>query len=203
MSDTRDRIVAAARDLFHAQGYHGTSLAQIGEAAAARPGSLYYFFKSKEALLVAVLDSYRGLLYPEVLEPAWATTDDPIERIFAVLAGYRRMLAETGCAAGCPIGNLALELVDPAPAVREGLAVNFEGWCRGIERCLDAAADRLPADLDRRRLARFVLTVMEGGVVQARGARSIAPFDDAVEQLRDYFARLVRNSPAERGGDPR
>src|SRR5688572_20136660 len=66
MSDalhTRDRIIEAARDLFLTQGYNSTGLAQITQRAGVKSGSLYYFFPTKEDLLVAVLDFYRANIY--------------------------------------------------------------------------------------------------------------------------------------------
>ena len=84
---TRDRIIHAARELFHTQGYQATSMAEILKRAEANSGSLYYFFKSKSELLLAVLGWYEEMLYPEVMNPAFAMTTDPIERVFAVLAG--------------------------------------------------------------------------------------------------------------------
>ncbi|MCC6395238.1 MAG: helix-turn-helix transcriptional regulator, partial [Bryobacterales bacterium] len=40
-------MVLAARELFHTQGYHATSMAEILKKAEANSGSLYYYFKSK------------------------------------------------------------------------------------------------------------------------------------------------------------
>lgn len=194
-SDTRNRIIEAARELFHQQGYHATGMAEILQKAGVRSGSLYYFFKSKQDLLLAVLGWYEQMLMPEVMDPAFAQTDDPLDRVFAVLSGYREMLLMTGCTLGCPIGNLALELADAAPEVREKIALNFSNWCKVIEKCLDEAKDRLPRDMDRARLSRFILTVMEGGILQARGRRDVRPYEEAVAQLRDYFDRLVTPPP--------
>jgi TetR/AcrR family transcriptional regulator, transcriptional repressor for nem operon len=56
---TRERLVEAARDLFLLQGYHATGVAEIVKTADARMGSLYYFFPTKEDLLIAVLEWYR------------------------------------------------------------------------------------------------------------------------------------------------
>jgi hypothetical protein len=50
--------------------------------------------------------------------------------------------------------------------------------------------------VDRRALAGFVLTTMEGGVMLARTYREVAMFDAAVGQLRDYFARLQAEAGA-------
>jgi len=49
-------------DLFWRQGYEATGVAQIQAEAGVLPGSFYFFFKSKEALLLAVLDRYMEIL---------------------------------------------------------------------------------------------------------------------------------------------
>ena len=49
---TRDRLVEAARTLFWKHGYASTGIAQILKEADAGSGSLYYFFPTKEDLLL-------------------------------------------------------------------------------------------------------------------------------------------------------
>lgn len=198
MSTTRERIIMAAMELFSEKGYHSTSIADILGSAGANSGSLYHFFPAKQDLLTAVLDAYLEGIYPMLLDPAWEGVDDPIERIFALLAHYRRLLVETDCFYGCPIGSLALEMHEPDPVVREKLAANFSAWARAIEKCLEAAGRRLPADVDRQALSQFVLTTMEGGVMQARTHRSLATFDACVGQLRNYFRCLVESGAGRR-----
>ena len=90
---------------------------------------------------------------------------------------------------GCPMGNLALEVSDSNAKARARVNENFENWIGRVERRL-AEETRLSPAVDRRRLARFVLTVMEGGLMQARAAGQLAPFDESVAVLRDYFDRL-------------
>lgn len=187
---TRERVLFAAMQLFGAKGYQSTSIADILQASQAHSGSLYHFFPTKQHLLLAVLECYRDGIEPMLLAPAWQSVTDPIERVFALLAAYRRLLSDSDCLYGCPIGSLALELHEPDPAVRELLAVNFTGWVRHVKACLDAALERLPPATDTERLATFVLTTMEGGVMQARTHRSLSAFDACVESLRDYFNRL-------------
>lgn len=187
---TRDRVVDAARELFWVQGYEATSIAEIVEKAEVNPGSLYYFFKSKESLLLAVLDWYLANL-SEVIDPVFSTVSDPIERVFGILQGYRMGLTYTACTGGCPIGNLSIEIGDHLPAAREKLAQNFENWRQAVRGCLEAAGDRLPGSLDRDQLATFILTVMEGAIMQARARGSLEPFDASVAQLRVYFDSLI------------
>jgi TetR/AcrR family transcriptional regulator, transcriptional repressor for nem operon len=192
-NSTRERLVEAARTLFWKQGYSSTGIAQILKEADAGSGSLYYFFPTKEDLLLAVLEWYRENLWSQVVQPVFDRVTDPIERIFGILDGYRRGLLMTSYQHGCPIGNLALELADSHPAARELLAVNFTGWRKVIEQCLAEGAGCLPATLEREQLALFVLTTMEGAVMLARSYQDIAPYDAAVTQLRDYFDRLRRD----------
>ncbi len=179
-------------ELFWEKGYGSTSIADILGRAGVNSGSLYYFFPGKQDLLVAVLETYRDGIGPMLLEPAWAGVDDPIDRIFALLALYRRLIVDTECRYGCPIGSLALELHEPDPIVRERMAENFDAWTGAIRSCLEQAGDRLGADADPQALAEFALTVMEGGVMQARTHRDVAFFDRAVDQLRGHFDRLPK-----------
>jgi len=195
---TRDRLVFAALQLFATKGYASTSVADVRQAAAAHSGSLYHFFPGKQDLLLAVLQAYRDGIGPMLLAPAWAGVDDPIEKIFALLARYRMALTQTECQYGCPIGSLALELHEPDPPVRESLARNFDAWIDAVQECLDAARERLPGSLDRRELAEFILTTMEGGVMQARTYRDIRHFDSSVRQLRAYIDLLLRSRPTTR-----
>ncbi len=197
--DTKDRLAFTAMRLFSEKGYESTSVADILRGAGANSGSLYHFFATKQDLLMEVLRRYRDGIGPMLLAPAWEGVDDPIERVFALLAQYRRALVESECTYGCPIGNLALELHEPDPPVRALIAVNFHGWVDAIERCYVEAGARLPADLDRRGLAVFTLTTMEGGVMQARTHRSIDAFDRSVAMLRDYATRLETEAKSEKG----
>lgn len=192
MSETRDRIVMAAMELFWEKGYGSTSISDILKKAGANSGSLYHFFPAKQDVLTAVLDTYHQGIRPMLLDPAWEGVDDPLERVFVLLDRYRRFLIETDYFYGCPIGSLALELHEPDPAIRERLVANFSAWTAAIEECLNQASDRLPPDADRKALAQFVLTTMEGGVMQARTYRSLDAFDASVGQLRQYFDYLAR-----------
>jgi len=193
---TRERIVEAAMELFWLKGYGSTSIADILSRSHVNSGSLYYFFPGKQDVLVAVLEAYRDGIGRMLLEPAWAAVDDPIEKVFALLALYRRALVDTDCTYGCPIGSLALELHEPDPPVRELMAANFAAWVAAVEAQLRSAAERFPGNTDFRALAELVLNVMEGGVMQARTFRDVAHFDRAIAQLRAHFDALSQRERA-------
>jgi AcrR family transcriptional regulator len=191
-ASTRDRIVAEAMRLFWEHGYERTAISDIIAAAGVRSGSLYHFFKTKEELLIAVLEGYLDGLAPQVMDPAFATTGDPVERVFAVLDRYRHGILMTDFRYRCPIGSLALEMQNASDRARELVDRNFAAWREAVARCVRDAAPVLRDDADPASLATFVLTVMEGGVMQATAERKIERFDDSVRHLRAYFTSLKR-----------
>jgi AcrR family transcriptional regulator len=202
---TRERILLTAFQLFHEQGFHATGVATIVREAGVNPGSLYHFFPSKDRLLLDVLEFALRYLDPAVMDPVERTTADPIERVFALLGQYRAGMVKHGCRLGCPIGNLALEVSDGHPDARRLIDANFTNWARRVEGWLHDAGDRLPPSVDRARLARFILTVMEGGLMQSRAADDLAPFDESVAVLREHLDLLMARAaarPARRASPP-
>lgn len=187
--DTRRRILLTAMELFAAKGYGSTSVSDILSRSQANSGSLYHFFPGKQDVLIGVLEMYRDGIQEMLLDPAWRGVEDPVERVFALLAAYRGMLLESDCLYGCPIGSLALELHEPDPPVRELLAQNFSNWTAAIEACLEDGG--LPPGTDLKGLSEFILTTMEGAVMQARTHRDIGYFDRSIEQLRRHMALLT------------
>jgi AcrR family transcriptional regulator len=191
MSETRNRIVEAARELFAGRGYQATSLADLRAHAGVHSGSFYHAFPTKQALLIAVLTHYRDHIDERLIGPAWQGVADPIERVFALLARYRSFLEQSEMMFGCPIGSIALELRDPDPEVRQVLAENFDAWIKRVEACYAEAARQRGIAIDARALAIFTLTTMEGAVMLARTYRDVGSFDIAIGQLRDHVARVL------------
>jgi TetR/AcrR family transcriptional regulator, transcriptional repressor for nem operon len=189
---TRDRLIHSARFLFWDRGYAGTSMADLLAHADVNSGSFYHFFESKEALLREVLSGYLQALRPMVVDPAFALTDDPVERIFGILAGYRDRILQTECRYGCPLGRLALEIDPENRPAHKLTAENFQGWITAVRECIDQLKPRLPKGTDPDALATYVLAVMEGGVMISRSYGSVEPFDRAVKQLHQHFALLLR-----------
>jgi AcrR family transcriptional regulator len=196
-STTRDRLIDSARFLFWDRGFAGASMSDLLAHAGVNSGSFYHFFESKEALLRAVLEQYQEALWPQVVDPAFRKTTEPVERIFAILAGYRERILQTGCRYGCPLGRLALE-IDPEnrPAHRL-IAENFQGWIGAVRECLQTVHASLPPHTDLDALATYVLVVMEGGVMLSRSYGAVKPFDQAVAQLREHFRLLLAHSKSD------
>ncbi len=103
----RERLVAAACDLFHRCGVENTTLADIAKAADVPLGNVYYYFKAKDDIVRAVIQAH-----VDQLRATLATFDrhrSPRARLIA----FTREVAATGTITaryGCPHGTLCSEL---------------------------------------------------------------------------------------------
>ena len=66
------------------------------------------------------------------MEPAFRKTRDPLDRIFAILGGYRARILQTNCQYGCPIGRLALEIDPENRPAHHLIAENFRVWIGAV-----------------------------------------------------------------------
>ncbi len=101
------QLLRAAMELIHRQGFAQTTLAQIAERSKVPLGNVYYYFRSKDAIVEAVIDERRRSLAQA--HSLWNLLPEPQERIRASL----QMLIENReslTAWGCPVGGLTLEL---------------------------------------------------------------------------------------------
>jgi TetR/AcrR family transcriptional repressor of nem operon len=165
-SDARERLVAAATELFRERAYSSVGVAEIAARAGVQKGSFYYFFPSKEALALAVIDEHwdwqRGewakLLAGEgtALEHLRAVFDLTVREQVAALRG-------TGSVTGCLFGNLALEVSSVNAPMQQRLQEIFEEQVEMIRVELQSAvdADELSLD-DVSAAARSVVAQLEG-----------------------------------------
>jgi len=111
----RERLVTAARRVLYEQGVEKTTLADIAAAADVPLGNVYYYFKTKDALVSAVIESYQRS-YGE-LSAELDQQEGPVDRLKALvraLTSRRDLLASYGC----PIGSLNMELDKREDALR-------------------------------------------------------------------------------------
>jgi TetR/AcrR family transcriptional repressor of nem operon len=103
----RDQLIEAATTLFYHQGVGNTTLADIAQQAGIPLGNVYYHFRTKEALVTAVIDRHVQSL--QALFADWERLFDPRERLLGLLA-VNRQEATVLARYGCPDGSLIQEL---------------------------------------------------------------------------------------------
>jgi AcrR family transcriptional regulator len=103
----RERLVTSARELVHRQGLEQPTLAEIAQAADVPTGNVYYYFKTKDQLIEAVIESrereVRDLL------TTLSRRRSPAARLKGLARNWMEV-KELVAAEGCPLGTLAVEL---------------------------------------------------------------------------------------------
>ena len=145
----RRRIIEAADQLFYKRGYNQTSFQDISEATGIPRGNFYYYFKTKDDILGAVIDNRLDAL-TAMLKQCEAAGGTPLDRLLAfsnILETNRDNVLESGC----PVGTLDSELAKDDPQLHEKSRQAFSllrQWLREQFEALGKAnADELAMDL--------------------------------------------------------
>ena len=171
-SDAREKILASAQSLIELRGYSALGVAEICKAAAVPKGSFYYFFESKEALGLAVIDAQW-----DAQRRAWARIlrngAAPLDRLRQLLeeteAHQRARQRSCGTVSGCLFGNLTLELSNQTETIRERLQQIFMAQLEMAEAVITEAVERGDVYVsDTRMAARSLIAQLEGQMLFAK-----------------------------------
>jgi TetR/AcrR family transcriptional repressor of nem operon len=189
---TKQVILEKGARLIHERGYHSTGITEILKAAGVPKGSFYYYFPSKEAFGLEVIDYYRSH-FSSLAGQHLTQNDRPaIDRLKAMFERFEQFYVSEGARLGCPVGNLASELGDVNESFRAKLAEVVDEMCGAVEAFLKAAAEggELRGDIDRPKTAEFIIQGWEGALVLMKVAGNIDPLVTFREQTFKYLDSL-------------
>jgi TetR/AcrR family transcriptional repressor of nem operon len=189
-SDSRLRMVKVASDLFHKQGVRATSPDEIIEASRTGKGQFYHYFKSKEGLVHAVLESHleaiksgSGRIKYEI--NSWKD----LEKWFLSHIDWQMSF---GMTRGCPIGTVANELTEEDELIRQDVSLIIELIKYKVAAFFirEKAKGLLRKDADEERLADFCIATLQGAMLVGKIRRNKRPvemtFREALEHLKYY-----------------
>jgi len=189
--DAKQALLDAGLELVHAQGFHRTGLTEILRAAQVPKGSFYFYFESKEAFGLALLDHFTQ----QQRHAGWSVLQDltkpPLARLKEFFALARLFFQEQGFSRGCLLGNMAQEMSDLSPVLRERVREAMNRASRKLAEILAEAIEcgEAPAELDPNEAASFLLDAWEGALLRMKAEKSSAP----LERFEHYvFSRLLR-----------
>jgi len=172
-SDARERILEAGARLFGQRAYSAIGVSEICTEAGVPKGSFYYFFPSKQALVLAVVDEHWVQQRHD-----WTTildTPEPlIDRLRALFEAtaqvQRDALVGTGSVTGCIFGNLALEVSGQDDPVRTRVQEIFDEQIDLIEDTIRGAAGEGASTIagNPRTTAKAIVAQLEGLVLFAK-----------------------------------
>lgn len=124
----RRRLVRAAARRVHRKGFHRTTLMDVAREARLPPGGLYYYFRTKQALVEAIAEARLEEL--EARFGTW-TRRSPCERLEALIELWDRD-SEIDARYGCPIGSLCYELAKGGGSAAQAASRplrRLQAWC--------------------------------------------------------------------------
>jgi TetR/AcrR family transcriptional regulator, transcriptional repressor for nem operon len=171
-SDAREKILDAAQSLIELRGYSALGVADICKAAQVPKGSFYYFFESKEALALAVIDE-RWTDQQRTWTQILGGPGEPLQRLRELFESTEatQRAGQQGCGAvvGCLFGNLTLEMSNQTEAVRGRLQEIFDAQVDLVAPVIAEALARSEVSVaDPREAARSVVAQLEGQVLLAK-----------------------------------
>jgi AcrR family transcriptional regulator len=175
----RDRLLAAADELFYNEGVHTVGIDRIIEQAGVAKASLYNTFGSKDELVRAYLETRHASITQRIMA-AVDRYDTPRERLLAVFEGQGELFAQPGYR-GCAFSRASAESHpgDPAERAAEG----YRRWVRALLTDLAAQAGAPEPEV----LARQLHLLYDGSGTAARMDHDAA----AAEVARAAAATLL------------
>ena len=174
-SSARDRLLAAADELFYEDGLHAVGIDRVIERAGVAKASLYNIFGSKEALIRSYLEAKHAARRGK-LERHLQRYATPRDRILGVFDLQAELVGEPGFR-GCAFVRASSEL-KPGSPVKEVCDLT-RAWLRGVFMQLAREAGaRQPEDLALQLTLLYdgaaVAAQMDGEPGAARRARAVA-----------------------------
>lgn len=184
-TDTREELIRVGTEIIAEKGFNTTGIEAVLKTAGVPKGSFYYYFPSKEAFGLAVIDHF-ALDYRQKLDSYLKNQRfSPLTRIRRYLEAGIGAMDDRQCSRGCPIGNLGQELAGQNEKFRTRLEQVFICWRQRFAECLEAArqAGEIGADSDVEQLAEFLLMGWEGASLRAKVTKSVKPMQDFITIL--------------------
>lgn len=155
-------IIKQSLKVFRSKGYHSTSMTDIAKACGLLKGSLYHYFKGKEALMTAVIDYMHGYYKNEVFAYAYDKKLGTKQKLqlLADIAEEQYFASDSGCL----MGNLALETAGNRPAFSALVKAFFEEWMAAMEHIFKEKYENEKA----KQMARECVASVEGAVMMMR-----------------------------------
>jgi TetR/AcrR family transcriptional repressor of nem operon len=184
VSDARERLMKAVRELIWTGSYGSTTIDQICDKAGVKKGSFYYFFDSKAELAVKAIEEDWQTRRPE-LDAIFSPMVAPLERLKKYCEfGYRfqaEIREKYGCVLGCPLFSVGAEVSTQEDGLQHKIQEILEYKRKYLESAIrDAQAAGLISAPDPVAKSRILFAYYQGLQTQARIQNKLEVLKDAV-----------------------
>ena len=192
-TQTRERILERAAQLFSRQGYFGSSLADIMHETGLEKGGIYNHFSSKEQLALEAFDYAYGLIKQRV-QVALQDKKHAVERLLALIEVFKSMVEDPPVEGGCPILNTAIEADDAQPALKARAANAMDFWQDTFHRIIAKGIgnQEVRPDIDAAVVANLFISMLEGAIMLSKLYGDTIYMRRAADHLTQYVETSIR-----------
>lgn len=180
-TDSRERIVETASNLFQTQGFHATGLNEIIRESGSPKGSLYYYFPNgKEELGVAAVE-FAGRSIQQKIKSGLGRQNAPALAIKEVIQEIVHALEQNGKLKNTSLSLIALETYLSSELLRAACSKSFSALEEIYAEKL--AASGMP-EKQAKELGTVIQSLMEGAILLSVTHRDTTPLTDAAKQIQ-------------------
>jgi len=196
MSNTKNHIIEVASGLINLRGFNNTSVDAVLQASGVKKGSFYYYFKSKEDLGYAIIESHLRRFSDHVLGKAFSGKKDALMELEDFLDIILELHRQRNCSGGCLMGNMAMEMSDIHEGFRRKFQEVFEDWRIRVAGVLQKAkiSGQFNDHMDSTRLAQFVVAGVEGGILLSKVKKDIKVLENCFKELKTHIRLYISHT---------
>jgi AcrR family transcriptional regulator len=183
-ANKRERLVESASYLFYAHGSSNTSLADIAKHAAIPIGNVYYYFKTKEELALAVILK-RKEQFAAIYHALNDNIDDPRQRLSEVLRYFDTLKADYA-KFGCPVAKIIADgdvEKDTIAKTAAQIFSDFIAWAH-------IHFTQLGHAQDAKRLAISLMAGIQGAAIMAKATADPQTMSDELARLTAWIETI-------------
>jgi TetR/AcrR family transcriptional regulator, transcriptional repressor for nem operon len=201
----KEQLIRIGVAVFTEKGFHNTPVEELVAAAGVPKGSFTYYFGSKDAYALAVIDGFNKYFAKKLDRILTDRTVPPIDRIKAFMDEAADGMERFAFRRGCLVGNLGQEIGALDDRFRVALLRVMHDWQERLRVCIEEAKQQgsVAEAVDSAALARLFWYSWEGAVLGAKLERSRAPLeavgDAFIAHLRSLAPGATQPRPAGRG----
>jgi len=192
-SETRAKLLDAARDVIRSKGYAGSTVDDICAAAGVTKGSFFHYFDSKEELGIAALERFGAMAATLFASAPYRSANDPRDRVLGYVDFRISLLQGEIALYTCLIGTTVQEAYATHPNLRHACDRMLSEHVAELTRDLAAAKSRYApeASWDPQSVGYFIQCVLQGGFIFAKAKQSPEIATASLGHLRNYLVSLL------------
>jgi TetR/AcrR family transcriptional repressor of nem operon len=200
-SETRAKLLDAARDVIRAKGYAGSTVDDICAAAGVTKGSFFHYFDSKEALGIAAVERFGAMAATQFGNAPYRAKSDPRDRVLGYVDFRIARLTGEIPLYTCLIGTTVQEAYASHPNLRLACDRMLSEHVAELTSDLAAAKARYApqASWDPESVGYFMQCVLQGAFIFAKAKQNADIATASLGHLRNYLVSLLGHPEKERG----